>query len=255
MDVALSSDDVIVYNEFPVKITRNSFDEDDCITYMDLPKLMDDAEKAIISALKFKKPTLEQAVEDFKCGCKEAFNFLYNHYKKKFGYVAAKYNNEDLVQELAMVLLHCIDKYEAGGSSCFNTLLWTAAQNHVGMIQIRNNSKKRKNEQGEISLNSMMQDMDVTVENVIEDKKFEDTMDDVLFKSILKSNILPKLDSEEKVIVNMTVDGYSVKEISEKTGISPSNIYMRFKKMREKEGLSEILKSLYYKKHYERKSA
>ena len=246
MSVALASGDVIAYSDFPVKCTEDMFDSSDCL-YKDLPKLMNSAEKAILAKFKFKKPTREQAVEDFKCGCKEAFDYLYNHYKKKFSYVAAKYNNEDLIQELGMVLYHCVQKYEAGGSSCFNTLFWTAAQNHVGMIQIRGNSKKRKNEFGEISLNATTADTDVTLENIIEDKSVDNEFDDILFKNILKQLILPKLTREDQTIVKMIVGGFTVKEVAEKLKINTASVYMRLKKMREKEGLSDILKSLYYK--------
>lgn len=245
-NVVLTDGDIIAYNELPVKCTEETLDRNDCIFYKDLPKLMNDDERKIISDFKFKKPTLEQAAEDFKCGCDEAFNFLYRHYKKKFHYVASKYNNEDLVQELGMVLHHCARKYEAGGSSCFNTLFWTAAQNHIGMIQIRGNSKKRKNEFGEVSLNATMSDMDSTLENIVEDKAIDNEFDDILFQTILNQSILPKLNKEERGIVNMIVGGYTVKEVADSMHVNTANIYMKLKRMREKEGVSDILKSLYY---------
>ena len=246
MTVCFSNDDVL-YNEGPIKCTIQSIDSADCVFYHDLPSIMNEEEELEIKNFKYKKPTLEQAVEDYKCGCEEAFNFLYKHYKKKFGYVAAKYNNEDLVQELSMVLYHCCQKYEPGGSSGFNTLLWTAAQNHVGMIQIRNNSKKRKNEFGEISLDATLSDMDVTLENVIEDVRVNEEYEDVLFYTTLTQNILPQLNDEERHMVLMIVNGYSVKEVAAALHLNTPSIYMRLKRMREREGLSEILKALYYK--------
>jgi len=246
--------DVVVFDESPVKFTENTMKDNDHVFYRDMPKLMNEEEKEVLSKFEYTKPTLEQAAEDFKCGCEEAFEYLYKHYKKKFNYVASKYNDEDLVQELSIVLHNCAQKYEAGGSSCFNTLFWTAAQNHVGMIQIRGKSKKRKNEFGEISLNSTMTDMDVTLENVVEDKAADNEFDDVLFKTILKQSILPKLNNSERIIVNMIVNGYTVKEVANLLDVNSANIYMKLKRMREREGIGDILKSLYYNTNKTRKT-
>ena len=35
---------------------------------------------------KRKKPTIEEAVSDYRNGCQEAFEYVYNHYKSKIKY-------------------------------------------------------------------------------------------------------------------------------------------------------------------------
>ena len=240
--------DEVLYNDFPVKCTESSLAGDDCVFYRDLPTLMNDSEKELLATYKYGKPTLEQACEDFKCGYEKAFDYLYNHYRSKIAYVASKYNDEDLVQELSLVLHNCTQKYEAGGSSCFNTLFWTAARHHVSMIRIRKNSKKRRSEYGEVSLSTTItSDTEDTVENFVKDESVEGSFDNALFYNILNCDILPAVEKEDREIITMIIDEYSIKEISQKLNMNSATIYARLRQLRDKNGVGDILKSLYYR--------
>jgi RNA polymerase sigma factor (sigma-70 family) len=195
----------------------------------------------------FKKPTLEVAVEDYKFGCKEAFNYLYNHYKSKIEYVANTYKDEDIVQELATVLLNCAKKYEPGGSSCFNTLFWHSARNHVRMYRGRDNSLKRKAPNGVVSMNAMSNDGDMTLENIIADENAKEQIVDSEFITSLQQYIFPKVDELDRKIIIYLSQGYNINDISRDLHESTNKIYVRIKRLRDNTEAGRALRDLLHK--------
>lgn len=181
-------------------------------------------------------PTLEEAATDFQYGCKEAFDYLYRYYEGKMHYNAAKYADEDVVQELSMVLLRCARRYRTGGSASFNTFFWGCAQNHLGMYTEKKKAKKRCPDGGVASLNvRLASDGDAELEDMVVDTTNEQTFDEATFRSMLETQLFPFIDVKDRFIITKLCAGVSVASISQLMGISTPGVYNRIKKMRARE--------------------
>lgn len=229
-------------------VPTDNGENESIITYDEFPKrfFSENEECKINDEEQSRVPTLEDAVEDFKYGCKEAFDYLYRHYEKKIKYTAARNNNEDFVQELGYVLYKCTQKYQLGGSSCFNTFFWSCARNHIGMYNIKKNSKKRKCPYGEVSINyqSENNNNDKELSNIIKDVSNEEKFENVLFDVVIEKSVLPYLNDKDKFIVLSFLNGCTVKEISKKLHMSPPGIYVRLKKLKNQEIIKDSLLDL-----------
>jgi RNA polymerase sigma factor (sigma-70 family) len=232
---------LIFFNDAPKKLDLNT--KPSVSVYNDIPHKATGDELEIEVE---KAPSLEQAAMDYRFGHKEAFNFLFKHYRKKFEHVARTYKDEDIIQELSTVLLHVINKYEAGGSSCFNTLFWIAARNHIRAYRNRDNSLKRKAPNGLVSMNAQTYDTELTMENIIPDENATDEMNNGEFEAALAQYVFPKVDEVDRKIITYIAKGYAPKDISKYINENTTKIYTRIKRLRDNNEAGIALRNLLY---------
>ena len=189
---------------------------------------------------KRKKPTIEEAVSDYRNGCQEAFEYVYNHYKSKIKYMASvkaeKGHEEELFSDITMQLFQCMKKYKFG-SVKFNTFFWRCAQNVVGVHFTPKTTQKRNNIYGFIPIdskvNSAKNDGSI-LQDIIEDKSTDDLFNQIDFNCTLEEYILPCLsDNKDRMILKLLSHGYIVKDICKTIHMTPAGVYLRLKKIRE----------------------
>lgn len=224
----VQDDFIIIYNEWPTEKNNNQdFVDNDEDDYKNLP-------------------TLEEAVEDFRAGCEDAFEYIYHRYDHALNYVKMRYNDEDLGQELRLVLYRCVKTYQFGGSAKFNTYFWKCARNHIGVFYIRKKAKKRTSEFGTISMQQTVFDNNNITElgDTIEDKSEVYDLDNCLFGTILKTNIYPNLCQKDIMAIEMLLAGNTLSEIGMKLHMSTPAIHARFRKLKDKKIIGKQLEEL-----------
>ena len=196
-------------------------------------------------------PTLEEAADDYQYGSQAAFNYIYRYYEGKLQYNAARYADEDVMQELSMVLMRCARKYRAGGSASFNTFFWGCAQNHLGMYQDRKNARKRCPESGAvISLNVKADDeKSIELMDTVADPTSGMDMDAKLFWIDLRQNLFPYISKRDQFIVTKLCLGVPVSRISKQLHISMPGVYNRIKHLRSDERAMVYLQRLQRQVH------
>lgn len=192
--------------------------------------------------------TLEDAVADFQSGEKEAFEYIYNHYKPKLERLSYRQNDEDLVQELSIVLMRAVETFNNGCGAKFNTYFWKCARNHMGTLNIRKSAKKRTAEFGTVSMQQSFntKDSDVELGAFIEDKNGELNYEKRNFHMVLEENIYPYLKESEVKAIKMLLDGYTLEEIGEALGgITAPAIHVKFRRLAEKKIVGKQLRFLH----------
>ena len=219
------------------------FNPNYCTEYVDdMPiKMSEEQKRTLIQNKKLRqlrKPTIEEAVADYRNGCQDAFEYVYKYFEPKIRYMAKTKGNcvctEDLFSEITLQLFQCVKKYKFGKIK-FNTFFWRCAQNVVGMYYTRKNAQKRKNEFGEVSLNLQPSDNDHNeLKDIIPDKNSENCFDDIQLECYLEKAIFPYLtDDRDKKIIKLLAQGYEITDMCNFVHLSKQCIYIRMKRIRK----------------------
>ena len=170
-------------------------------------------------------PTIEDAIKDFRSGCKEAFDYIYRYFKPKIRYIAHSKTKdlseaEDLASEIDIQFIKCVNTYKFG-STKFNTFFYRCANNTVGMFYTHKTAKKRHTGMRLISLSEPNSDDNKTeLIDTIEDTKQKTELQDVLFIQSLEDAVYPTLSTRERFIVKNIVNGIGLDDIARKLHIS-----------------------------------
>lgn len=206
--------------------------------------------------------SLERAVYDYQInGIKEAFDYVYSHYKPILDRLAWREKNEDLSQELSEVLWNAVKKYNFDPNVKFNTFFWTCARNHMGTQKIRRDAQKRSgakkvqkvvlnHETGEeeviteiiktkvVSLQSLVthKDSETELGELIESKIFENDFKmkdlDVCLKDLFESGLIKE---KEITAVKMIMQGFTLFEIGQRlNGITAPAVHIMLRRLGER---------------------
>lgn len=191
--------------------------------------------------------TLDEAVIDYRNGVEDAFELIYGHYKPIFDRVAGRRNDEDLVQELSIILIHCIKHFKEDSSNKFNTFFWHCAQNHIRMLHNKGNALKRKANKEATSIYKSISTDDKTIEliDVIKDNDSNKGYNTVLNKTILRDNVFRNLKQDEVIACKMIMDGYTLEEIGKRlNNITAPAVYVKLKRIGNKKEVRQALEQL-----------
>jgi RNA polymerase sigma factor (sigma-70 family) len=190
---------------------------------------------------------LEQAVKDYRNGCEEAFNYIFKYYKPKLERLAYRKNDDELSQELLIVLHKAVNTYDNSMRAKFNTYFWKCAQNHMGVLKIKRNAKKRTAKYGEVSMNKKFDTGDgkIGYERFISDDTIKLDYKKATFYSILEEKIYPYLKESEKETINLYLEGLTLEEIGEELGITAPAVHVKLRRMADKKRIGKFLKSLF----------
>jgi len=258
----LENDDYIFYNNDcfvdgikPI-YNEKSFNQETCVLYQE-NKIVEMTEQEKLDMIqneqkrKKHKPTIEEAVSDFRNGCQEAFDYVYEYYKPKINYMvfskAEKGKEEEMFSDITMQLFQCMQKYKFG-SIKFNTFFWRCAQNVVGIHFTAQTTQKRNNIYGYIPIDAKVNNKKgegSLIQDIIEDRHATDYFHQVEFECSLNKCVLPKFsDNKDKIIIKMLAKGYMIKDICKELNITSSGVHLRIKKIREKLNYDDFKKLL-----------
>lgn len=161
----------------------------------------------------------------YREGNQVAIDLLYERYNVfLFGFINQyakisniKYDYKEMFQELMVVFLNCIERYDED-SGCFYYFVKTAAERRLYQI-----SSKLKR-YGEISsLDTFMYSdgRETSVDFIAESTNKE------YYETELYELICEKMTDSQIKIINMKIEGYSYEEISNELGISKQSVYRK----------------------------
>jgi DNA-directed RNA polymerase specialized sigma subunit, sigma24 homolog len=257
-------------DEIDVVIDGEEYEFEDTIDNL----LFKDFEKKLQEEIVFEEDhgrslSLEEAVYDYqKNGIKEAFDYIYEHYRPILDRLAYRKNDEDLSQELSEVLWNAVQRFDSTAGVKFNTFFWTCAQNHMGTQKIRRNAQKRSGakkvttttynpETGKeeevteivktkvVSLQATLnsKDSDTEVGSLIESQTFknqyiESELDICLKKMFEDGLIKPK----EMKAIQMIIEGSTLAEIgNELNGVTAPAIHVMLRRLGKKKQVRKYL--------------
>lgn len=171
--------------------------------------------------------TLEDLVASYKAGLIE-FNYILIkldrfiwRFSNKYKEYIPGFDKEDLYQELCMVLLKVIDRYDASRGIKFITMAHTYFDNHMKLLLRSTNSGKRKGIRLNESLDELL-DSGIT-RNLATEQDF------------LSAHLatLP-LEEEERLVINFILETEYVSDIARKLGRTRQSIYQIMKNLKPK---------------------
>lgn len=191
--------------------------------------------------------SIEYKVIQYQNGNEKFFNEIFDKYKPILERVAKRKGNNDLFGELIEVLWTAVKTFKVEYGVKFNTYYWKCANNHLGILSIRKNAKKRQSDNMAISLNkSIGGDNDTDIETFIEDKSSCNEMENILFNTFLEENIFPKISESEVTTIKMLLDGFTLEEIGKSLGgLTASGIHVKLRRLAKKPVIGKQLKELY----------
>lgn len=191
--------------------------------------------------------TLDEAVLDYRNGINDAFELIYSHYKPIFDRVAGRRNDEDLVQELSIILIHCIKHFKEDSNNKFNTFFWHCAQNHIRMLHNKDNALKRKVNKEATSIYKpiLTDEKNLELIDIIKDDNSNKDYNTVLNNTILQNNIFKNLKQDEVIACKMIMDGYTLEEIGKRlNNITAPAVYVKLKRIGNKKEIRQALEQL-----------
>lgn len=218
----------------------------------DIQLTFDYFEKETLDLIKKKnnpidKNSIEYKVLRYQQGDKKIFNEIFDKYKPILERVSIRKGNKDLFGELIEVLWTAVESFNIDYGVKFNTYYWKCANNHLGILHIRKNAKKRQSNNTAISLNKCVgSDGDVDIESFIEDKSSCNEMDSVLFNTFLEENIFPKISESEVQTIKMILQGFTLEEIGDSLGgLTAPAIHVKLRRLAKKPIIGKQLRELY----------
>lgn len=252
VDLGVETIDNVLFKDFQKRLNEQVNFEDEDIEEIELSERL----------------TLENAVHDFQNGEKEAFDFIFGHYKPKLDRLAYRKNDDELAQELSIVLMHAIERFDATANVKFNTFFWTCAQNHMGTQKIRKNAQKRSGakqiettkinpETGleetvveivktkVVSLQATMnaKDSEVEVGAFIESTSFQNQYGDselmICLKDLHESG---QIKEKEMKAIMMIMDGSTLAEVGQELGgVTAPAIHVMLRRLGQRKGIQKQL--------------
>jgi len=164
----------------------------------------------------------------------DIFNKIYRYYRPKFNYIAFKFHNEDLSQELCIALIQAIHKYNPLLNIKFNTFFWKIARNYIHVIIYYNNAKKRIPTLPLAYLDKPIDTSDETINliDIIEDKRIAQFNNDMEFYTFLETDIYQYLKPTHIAIIKLYLCGYTFDEISNILNVNIMTIYNHIRSIR-----------------------
>jgi len=167
----------------------------------------------------------------------DIFNKIYNIYYPKFNRLALRMNNEDIVQELGIALLRAVSTFKIGMNAKFNTYFWNVARNHIGVLKIRKNARKRNAENGIVSMHNKInvEGADIEIGDMIEDPKAEKSFENISLNTFLQTSIFPHMQDIDINILKYYINGYTLEEIGKKIGgLTAPAVHVKLKSLKSK---------------------
>lgn len=250
LDLGTESIDNILFKDFQKRLEQLDLEDED----MDI----DSSEQL----------TLENAVRDFQNGESEAFDYIFGQYKPKLDRLAYRKNDDELAQELSIVLMHAVERFDATANVKFNTFFWTCAQNHMGTQKIRKNAQKRSGakkvevtainpETGleetfveivktkVVSLQATMnaKDSEVEVGAFIESTSFKNQFDDSELMICLRElHETGQIKEKEMKAIMMIMDGSTLAEVGQELGgVTAPAIHVMLRRLGQRKGVQKHL--------------
>lgn len=228
--------------------------------------------------------SLEQAVQDYKNGIQEAFDYIFSIYKPRLERLGKRMNDDELAQDLSIVLFKAALAFSEKGGAKFNTFFWKCAQNHIGTQKIRKAAQKRGGnkkansellkalkakeksglgltleEQHEltrleeesrptktVSLQSTFDTKDSSVEigSFIEDSNLKNQYKTSVLMTDLES-LSKTLKPNEYKAIQMIIDGYTLEEIGkELKGITAPAVHVMLRRLGQKKNIIPRLREI-----------
>ena len=172
---------------------------------------------------------IEQAVMEFKnTRCEQVFNKIYNKYSKtiKDWSIRSSYKRQEESDDLysdvmGFVLLNCIEAWDPDKPSKFNTFFWTCVKYHMSSKNKKKQAYKRTSDNTAVSIHGTnginKEGEELALEGIIVGQ--EDVVDKYFDLNITIDN-LKTVSDRNKLILKMTMNGYTFDEISKETGIT-----------------------------------
>lgn len=197
--------------------------------------------------IEFDNDSIEYKILQYQQGKESMFDEIFNKYKSKLERVSNRKGNKELFGELIEVLWIAVKTFKVEYGVKFNTYYWKCANNHLGILNIRKNAKKRQSDNNTISLSKTVSNSDneTNMESFIEDKNSNVEFNNILFNTFLEKNIFPKLNESEVKTINMLLEGYTLEEIGEELGgLTAPAIHVKLRRLANKPVVGKQLKEL-----------
>ena len=197
--------------------------------------------------IEFDNDSIEYKILQYQQGKESMFDEIFNKYKSKLERVSNRKGNKELFGELIEVLWIAVKTFKVEYGVKFNTYYWKCANNHLGILNIRKNAKKRQSDNNTISLSKTVSNSDneTNMESFIEDKNSNVEFNNILFNTFLEKNIFPKLNESEVKTINMLLEGYTLEEIGEELGgLTAPAILVKLRRLANKPVVGKQLKEL-----------
>jgi RNA polymerase sigma factor (sigma-70 family) len=145
------------------------------------------------------------------------FENLFNRYKDKMYRICRimvynKTHVDDLFQEVSMKIFKSLDKFE--GNSKIETWIFRIIMNSSINFNLKEQRYQDKNQ--------------LFVNQISEDTKSENDLNEELLLAI------SKLNTTERAVMGLFLEGYSYKEIAEILGLTKSNVGVKINRIKEK---------------------
>ena len=197
--------------------------------------------------IEFDNDSIEYKILQYQQGKESMFDEIFNKYKSKLERVSNRKGNKELFGELIEVLWTAVKTFKVEYGVKFNTYYWKCANNHLGILNIRKNAKKRQSDNNTVSLSKTVSNSDneTNMESFIEDKNSNVEFNNILFNTFLEKNIFPKLNESEVKTINMLLEGYTLEEIGEELGgLTAPAIHVKLRRLANKPVVGKQLKEL-----------
>lgn len=197
---------------------------------------------------KLNENSIEYKILKYQQGDESMFDEIFNEYKSKLERVSIRKGNKELFGELIEALWSAVKTFKIEYGVKFNTYYWKCANNHLGILNIRKNAKKRQANNNIISLSKIINNSDneTNIENFIEDKNSNNEFNNSLFNIFLEKNIFPKISDSEIKTINLILEGYTLEEIGKKLGgLTAAAIHVKLRRLAKKPCVRKQLKELY----------
>ena len=197
--------------------------------------------------IEFDNDSIEYKILQYQQGKESMFDEIFNEYKSKLERVSNRKGNKELFGELIEVLWTAVKTFKVEYGVKFNTYYWKCANNHLGILNIRKNAKKRQSDNNTVSLSKTVSNSDneTNMESFIEDKNSNVEFNNILFNTFLEKNIFPKLNESEVKTINMLLEGYTLEEIGEELGgLTAPAIHVKLRRLANKPVVGKQLKEL-----------
>jgi RNA polymerase sporulation-specific sigma factor len=148
----------------------------------------------------------------------ERYNvFLYGFIHRILKQECAKYDYRELFQELFIIFINCIERYDEDGG-CFYYFVKCSAERKI--FDFLNKSKR-------ISKIASLDDCyyDDGVERYVD--YIQENNSEEYYETELYGSLKEKLNEEEMKIIDMKVEGYTYQEIASSLGVSKQGVYRR----------------------------
>ena len=166
----------------------------------------------------------------------DIFNKIYKCYKNQFNYIAFKFHNEDLIQELSIALLKALDKYDKDRGTNFNNYFWKIAKNHIHIIAYYNHAIKRLPTIPLVYLDQPIQSHKsnecIYLYDIIEDQYITQFYKDLNFYLFLEQEIYKLLSPMNIAIIKLYLCGYTIIEIAHILHTDRNKIQSKFTAIR-----------------------